>query len=57
MITCLYWSRETRIACFLVCILKVQIPHFLCFEEVFLASFAKLIFVIPVILDGTEKLG
>lgn len=38
-------NRETRITCFLVCIPKVQISHFLCFEEVFLASFAKLFFV------------
>lgn len=37
-------DRETRTAPFLVCILKVQTTCFLCFEEAFLASFAKLIF-------------
>jgi len=51
-----FLRRETRIACFLMCIPKVQRSHFLCFEEVFLASFAKLTFVISVILDVTEKL-
>ena len=39
-----------------MCIPKVQISHFLRFEEVFLASFAKLIFVVPVILAVTEEL-
>lgn len=48
-------NRETRIAPLLVCILKLQIPCFFCFKEAFLASFAKVIFVIPVILAVAEK--
>lgn len=49
------FNRDTRIAPFLVYILKLRMPSFLCFEEAFLAGLAKLIFVIPVILAVAEK--
>lgn len=48
-------NRGTRIAAFQACLLKLQIPCFLSFEEAFLASFAELIFVIPVVVAVAEK--